>query len=132
MNEVIKYLQEFADKLKENIPGFISVGILDFNGNVLVKSQITEDVFVELEAPLQLEVIKAAINSLEVSDLNKDNLVKDIIIETDEVTYFISVSEDRRVLAVVMLDSTKANIGLTRSFVINEKKKYAKQIAKFL
>lgn len=119
---MVDYLQTFATTMKNSLPGFISLGLVDFTGNILVKEQVDDRVNVELESAFQLEVVKQAMKSLSVSDLNIGNKLRDITIETQKFTYYIGLSEDQKAVVVIMLDASKANLGITRSIIARERK----------
>lgn len=119
---MVDYLQTFATTMKNSLLGFISLGLVDFTGNILVKEQVDDRVNVELESAFQLEVVKQAMKSLSVSDLNIGNKLRDITIETQKFTYYIGLSEDQKAVVVIMLDASKANLGITRSIIARERK----------
>lgn len=122
------YLDDLVGKVKNTIPGFVSVGIMNFEGVVLAKEQIDPRVNVDLEIAYQLEIIKQAIKSLGVSDLNKGNKLKDILIETEKYAYLLSLSNSQKAILVLMLDTTTFNLGITRSLLAKAKEEFGARL----
>lgn len=122
------YLDDLIGKIKHTIPGFISVGIMNFEGSILAKEQMDPRVNVDLEVAFQLEIIKQAMKSLSVSELNRGNKLKDILIETEKFAYLLSLSNSQKAVLVLMLDAQTYNLGITRSLLAKAKDEFGARL----
>lgn len=122
------YLDDLIGKIKNTIPGFISVGIMNFDGSILAKEQMDPRVNVDLEVAFQLEIIKQAMKSLSVSELNRGNKLKDILIETEKFAYLLSLSNSQKAVLVLMLDAQTYNLGITRSLLAKAKDEFGARL----
>lgn len=101
----------------EQLPGFISIAVFDATGNIIAKSQSDASVNVELEGAYQVEIIKQAKLFLKMSELNKDNELGVISVETLKYTYYLISSESGSMYFVLMLDAKRVNVGMTRILI---------------
>ncbi|MNS18404.1 hypothetical protein D3C72_500950 [compost metagenome] len=74
----------------------------------------------ELASAYNLEVVKAKLNALRALGLNQK--INDILITLTDQIHIIDVSEDGRYFIYLAVDSTKANLGLTRATLSKYKK----------
>lgn len=119
---MIDLLNKFLEETRVTVPGFISACVVDASGSIVVKGVSDPNVNVELEASFQLEIIKQAHRSLQVSSLNKNNKMGLISIETEKYTYFLDSSDEGAMFFVLMLDAEKANMAITRTFIAKSRK----------
>ncbi|GAA3753009.1 hypothetical protein JI750_06500 [Flavobacterium sp. GN10] len=115
------FLQNFQNDLKENINGFIAVSVTEVEtGMSYCSLTVKSDFDPELASAYNLEVVKAKLNALRALGLNQK--INDILITLTDQIHIIDVSEDGRYFIYLAVDSTKANLGLTRATLSKYKK----------
>jgi len=115
------FLQNFQNDLKENINGFIAVSVTEVEtGMSYCSLTVKPDFDPELASAYNLEVVKAKLNALKALGLNQK--INDILITLTDQIHIIDVSEDGRYFIYLAVDSTKANLGLTRATLSKYKK----------
>jgi hypothetical protein len=115
------FLQNFQNDLKENINGFIAVSVTEVEtGMSYCSLTVKPDFDPELASAYNLEVVKAKLNAIKALGLNQK--INDILITLTDQIHIIDVSEDGRYFIYLAVDSTKANLGLTRATLSKYKK----------
>ncbi len=115
------FLQNFQNDLKENVNGFIAVSVTEVEtGMSYCSLTVKPDFDPELASAYNLEVVKAKLNALKA--LGLDQKINDILITLTDQIHIIDVSEDGRYFIYLAVDSTKANLGLTRATLSKYKK----------
>ncbi|MDP5198102.1 hypothetical protein [Flavobacterium sp. DG2-3] len=115
------FLQNFQNDLKENVNGFIAVSVTEVEtGMSYCSLTVKPDFDPELASAYNLEVVKAKLNALRALGLNQK--INDILITLTDQIHIIDVSEDGRYFIYLAVDSTKANLGLTRATLSKYKK----------
>ncbi|HEY1194734.1 MULTISPECIES: hypothetical protein [Flavobacterium] len=115
------FLQNFQNDLKENVNGFIAVSVTEVEtGMSYCSLTVRPDFDPELASAYNLEVVKAKLNALRALGLNQK--INDILITLTDQIHIIDVSEDGRYFIYLAVDSTKANLGLTRATLSKYKK----------
>ncbi|UWY28990.1 hypothetical protein [Flavobacterium sp. TR2] len=115
------FLQNFQNDLKENINGFIAVSVTEVEtGMSYCSLTVKPDFDPELASAYNLEVVKAKLNALKALGLNQK--INDILITLTDQIHIIDVSENGRYFIYLAVDSTKANLGLTRATLSKYKK----------
>ncbi|WP_347050985.1 hypothetical protein [Flavobacterium olei] len=115
------FLQNFQNDLRENINGFIAVSVTEVEtGMSYCSLTVNPDFDPELASAYNLEVVKAKINAIKALGLNQK--INDILISLTDQLHIIDVSEDGRYFIYLAVDSTKANLGLTRATLGKYKK----------
>lgn len=115
------FLQNFQNDLKENINGFIAVSVTEVEtGMSYCSLTVKPDFDPELASAYNLEVVKAKLNAIKSLGLNQK--INDILITLTDQIHIIDVSEDGRYFIYLAVDSTKANLGLTRATLSKYKK----------
>ncbi|MHC0442581.1 hypothetical protein [Flavobacterium sp. 3-210] len=119
------FLKQFGDDLEKNVPGFIAVSIAEIQtGMSYFSLSIIPDFDPELASAFNLEVVKAKMNAVSALGL-KNQVVSDIMITLTSQIHIIDVSENNLYMIYLAVDSTKANLGMTKA-ILN---KYKKEIA---
>mgnify|MGYP003610106297 CR=1 FL=1 len=119
------FLKQFGDDLKKNVPGFIAVAIAEIKSGISYHTQsVIADFDPELASAFNLEVVKAKINAIKALGLQEQS-VDNIMITLSSQIHIIDVSENGEYFIYLAVDSTKANLGMTKS-ILN---KYKKEIA---
>ncbi|MCD0464673.1 hypothetical protein [Flavobacterium sp. ENC] len=108
------FLQNFQNDLKENINGFIAVSVTQVETGMSYCSLSLNPAFdPELASAYNLEVVKAKLNAIKA--LGLDQKINDILITLTDQIHIIDVSEDGSYFIYLAVDSTKANLGMTRA-----------------
>lgn len=115
------FLQNFQNDLKENINGFIAVSVTEVETGMSYSSlSLNPNFDPELASAYNLEVVKAKLNAIKALGLNQK--INDILITLTDQIHIIDVSEDGKYFIYLAVDSTKANLGLTRATLSKFKK----------
>ncbi|WP_026730496.1 hypothetical protein [Flavobacterium denitrificans] len=119
------FLNQFGEDLEKNIPGFIAVSIAEIQtGMSYFSLSVVPEFDPELASAFNLEVVKAKLNAISALGL-KNQVVSDIMITLTSQIHIIDVSENNMYMIYLAVDSTKANLGMTKA-ILN---KYKKEIA---
>ena len=117
------FLTNFAEDLKTNVAGFIAVAVTEIKTGMSYTALSVDPSFdAELAAAYNLEVVKAKMSTIKALNLNQE--VEDIMITLTNQIHIISVSTSGEYFIYLAVDSTKANLGLTRAIL----KKYSREI----
>jgi hypothetical protein len=119
------FLKQFGEDLKKNVPGFIAVSIAEIQSGMSYFSlSVVADFDPELASAFNLEVVKAKMNAISALGL-KNQIVSDIMITLTSQIHILDISDNGQYMIYLAVDSTKANLGMTKS-ILN---KYKKEIA---
>ncbi|BDU26034.1 MULTISPECIES: hypothetical protein [unclassified Flavobacterium] len=119
------FLTQFGEDLKKNVPGFIAVSVAEIASGMSYYSQsVVADFDPELASAYNLEVVKAKMNAIKALNL-QGQVVDNIMITLSSQIHIIDVSDNQLYFIYLAVDSTKANLGMTKS-ILN---KYKKEIA---
>lgn len=119
------FLNQFGEDLQKNVPGFIAVSIAEIQSGMSYFSlSAVADFDPELASAFNLEVVKAKMNAISALGL-KSQIVSDIMITLTSQIHIIDISDNNMYMIYLAVDSTKANLGMTKS-ILN---KYKKEIA---
>lgn len=115
------FLQQFGDEVKKNIPGYIAVAVTEIKSGISYFSDSAVASFdPELASAFNLEVVKAKLNAIKALGLNQK--INDILITLTDQIHILDLSEDGKYFIYLAVDSTKANLGLTRATLAKFKK----------
>ncbi|WP_281232429.1 hypothetical protein [Flavobacterium gelatinilyticum] len=118
------FLKQFGEDLKTNVPGFIAVSVAEIRSGISYHSQsAVADFDPELASAFNLEVVKAKMNAIKALSLNQE--IDNIMITLTSQIHIIDISDNGEYFIYLAVDSTKANLGMTKS-ILN---KYKKEIA---
>ncbi|KRD12734.1 hypothetical protein ASE21_02170 [Flavobacterium sp. Root901] len=119
------FLKQFGEDLKKNVPGFIAVSVAEIKSGMSYYSHsVSNDFDPELASAYNLEVVKAKMNAIKALKL-QDQVIDNIMITLTSQIHIIDVSDNGEYFIYLAVDSTKANLGMTKS-ILN---KYKKEIA---
>ncbi|HJY13528.1 MAG TPA: hypothetical protein VJ304_12130 [Flavobacterium sp.] len=119
------FLKQFGDDLEKNVPGFIAVSVAEIQtGMSYFSLSVVADFDPELASAFNLEVVKAKMNAISALGLKKQ-VVSDIMITLTSQIHILDISDNNMYMIYLAVDSTKANLGMTKS-ILN---KYKKEIA---
>ena len=118
-----QFLNTFVEDLKTNVSGFIAVAVTEIKTGMSYTSLTVDPNFdPELASACNLEVVKAKMNVIKLLGLNQT--IEDIMITLSTQIHIISLSANGEYFTYLAVDSSKANLGMTRSLL----KKYSKEI----
>lgn len=121
------FLDKFKDDMKTNVPGFIALSVTEIDTGVsLVSHSEKADFDPEIASTFNLEVAKAKMAAIEALGLKSK--IQDILITLTDQIHIVDVAENGDYFIYLAVDSSKANLGMTRALL----KKYKKDIAKEL
>ncbi|KAF2337523.1 MULTISPECIES: hypothetical protein [Flavobacterium] len=116
------FLTQFGEDLKKNVPGFIAVSVAEIASGMSYYSQsVVADFDPELASAYNLEVVKAKMNAIKALGL-KEQVIDNIMITLSSQMHIIDVSDNQEYFIYLAVDSTKANLGMTKS-ILNKYKK---------
>lgn len=115
------FLQQFGDEVKKNIPGYIAVAVTEIKSGISYFSDSSVPSFdPELASAFNLEVVKAKLNAI--SALGLDQNIDDIMITLTNQIHIIDISENNEYFIYLAVDSSKANLGMTKALLNRFKK----------
>ncbi|EJL62643.1 hypothetical protein [Flavobacterium sp. CF136] len=121
------YLKLFGEELKKNVPGYIAVAVTEIKSGISYYSNSAiADFDPELASAFNLEVVKAKLNAINALGLNET--IDDIMISLSSQIHIIDVADNNEYFIYLAVDSTKANLGMTKALL----NKYKKEITKKL
>lgn len=116
-------LDKFIQDMKSNIPGFIAVSVTEVRSGVSYGSDSVDPSFdPNLASAYNLEVVKAKQNALQALGLASKEKIVDILITLTGQIHIIDIAANGGYFIYLVVDSTKANLGLTRALLAKYKK----------
>lgn len=116
------FLTQFGEDLKKNVPGFIAVSVAEIASGMSYYSQsVVADFDPELASAYNLEVVKAKMNAIKALGLHGQS-IDNVMITLSSQIHIIDVSDNQDYFIYLAVDSTKANLGMTKS-ILNKYKK---------
>lgn len=123
-----EFLKQFGEDLEKNTPGFIAVSVAEIQSGMSYYSHTVVPEFdPELASAFNLEVVKAKLNAVSALGLKNQN-VSDIMITLSSQIHIIDISENNMYMIYLAVDSTKANMGMTKAILNKYKKEIASKI----
>lgn len=117
------YLKQFGEELKKNVPGYMAVAVTEIKSGISYYSNSAiADFDPELASAFNLEVVKAKLNAINALGLNET--IDDIMITLSSQIHIIDVADNNEYFIYLAVDSTKANLGMTKALL----NKYKKEI----
>ncbi|EKY09334.1 hypothetical protein J4N46_04400 [Capnocytophaga sp. Marseille-Q4570] len=119
-------LDKFIQDMRTNVPGFVAVSVTEVRSGVSYGSDSVDNSFdPNLASAYNLEVVKAKQNALQVLGLASKERIVDIIITLTDQIHVIDISSNGSYFIYLVVDSTKANLGMTRALLSKYKKDLA-------
>ncbi len=116
-------LDKFIQDMKTNVPGFIAVSVTEVRSGVSYGAESVDPNFdPNLASAYNLEVVKAKQNALQVLGLASKEKIVDILITLTNQIHIIDIAASGSYFIYLVVDSTKANLGLTRALLAKYKK----------
>ena len=116
-------LDKFIQDMKTNVPGFIAVSVTEVRSGVSYGAESVDPSFdPNLASAYNLEVVKAKQNALQALGLASKEKIVDILITLTGQIHIIDIAANGGYFIYLVVDSTKANLGLTRALLSKYKK----------
>ena len=116
-------LDKFIQDMKANVPGFIAVSVTEVRSGVSYGAESVDPSFdPNLASAYNLEVVKAKQNALQALGLASKEKIVDILITLTGQIHIIDIAANGGYFIYLVVDSTKANLGLTRALLAKYKK----------
>ena len=116
-------LDKFIQDMKTNVPGFIAVSVTEVRSGVSYGAESVDPNFdPNLASAYNLEVVKAKQNALQALGLASKEKIVDILITLTNQIHIIDIAASGSYFIYLVVDSTKANLGLTRALLAKYKK----------
>ena len=118
------FLKQFGEEVKRNIPGYIAVAVSEIKSGISYYSDTAVPSFdPELASAFNLVVVKAKLNAISALGLNES--IDDIMINLTNQIHIIDISDNNEYFIYLAVDSSKANLGMTKALL----NKYKKEIS---
>ena len=116
-------LDKFIQDMKTNVPGFIAVSVTEVRSGVSYGAESVDPSFdPNLASAYNLEVVKAKQNALQALGLASKEKIVDILITLTGQIHIIDIAANGGYFIYLVVDSTKAHLGLTRALLAKYKK----------
>ena len=116
-------LDKFIQDMKTNVPGFIAVSVTEVRSGVSYGAESVDPSFdPNLASAYNIEVVKAKQNALQALGLASKEKIVDILITLTGQIHIIDIAANGGYFIYLVVDSTKANLGLTRALLAKYKK----------
>lgn len=116
--KLLQYLNKYAASMKNEVPGLISLNIIDISsGDTIISESGTGFIQKNIEEfnKMQTSTVKYALKGLEhINDLDVKRF-EDIIITLEEQTHIMMTSNLQSFMAYIVIDAKTGNIALTQS-----------------
>ena len=123
---MINVLDKFIQDMKTNVPGFIAVSVTEVRSGVSYGAESGDPSFdPNLASAYNLEVVKAKQNALQILGLASKEKIEDILITLTNQIHIIDIAASGGYFIYLAVDSSKANLGLTRALLAKYKKDLA-------
>ncbi len=125
MNEV---LHSFIENMRDNVEGLIGISVTEIESGVAYESYSADPANFDpsLASAYNLEVVKAKLNAIKALGLNEE--IQDITINLSSQVHFINIAPSGAYFIYLAIDSSKANLGITRALL----NKYKGDLTKML
>ena len=119
---MINVLDKFIQDMKTNVPGFIAVSVTEVRSGVSYGAESVDPSFdPNLASAYNLEVVKAKQNALQILGLASKEKIEDILITLTNQIHIIDIAASGGYFIYLAVDSSKANLGLTRALLAKYK-----------
>ena len=123
---MINVLDKFIQDMKTNVPGFIAVSVTEVRSGVSYGAESVDPSFdPNLASAYNLEVVKAKQNAPQILGLASKEKIEDILITLTNQIHIIDIAASGGYFIYLAVDSSKANLGLTRALLAKYKKDLA-------
>lgn len=112
-----KILDDLVNNVKENIPGYIAISVAEMaSGESLVSQSNDSNFDPALASAYNVEIINAKRSAMKALGLENESL-KDIHFNLNNHIHIINISPSGEYFVYLAVDSSKANLALTRTLL---------------
>ena len=116
-------LDKFVQDIRTNVPGFIAVSVTEVKSGVsYVAASADPNLDPNLASAYNLEVVKAKMSALRILGLEDKEKIEDILITLTNQIHVIDLAPNGNYFVYLVVDSSRANLGITRSLLARYKK----------
>ena len=116
-------LDKFVQDIRTNVPGFIAVSVTEVKSGVsYVAASADPNLDPNLASAYNLEGVKAKMSALRILGLEDKEKIEDILITLTNQIHVIDLAPNGNYFVFLVVDSSKANLGITRSLLARYKK----------
>ena len=116
-------LDKFVQDIRTNVPGFIAVSVTEVKSGVsYVAASADPNLDPNLASAYNLEVVKAKMSALRILGLEDKEKIEDILITLTNQIHVIDLAPNGNYFVFLVVDASKANLGITRSLLARYKK----------
>ena len=116
-------LDKFVQDIRTNVPGFIAVSVTEVKSGVsYVAASADPNLDPNLASAYNLEVVKAKMSALRILGLEDKEKIEDILITLTDQIHVIDIAPSGNYFVYLVVDSSRANLGITRSLLARYKK----------
>nr|WP_314679466.1 hypothetical protein [uncultured Capnocytophaga sp.] len=116
-------LDKFVQDIRTNVPGFIAVSVTEVKSGVsYIAASADPNLDPNLASAYNLEVVKAKMSALRILGLEDKEKIEDILITLTNQIHVIDLAPNGNYFVFLVVDSSKANLGITRSLLARYKK----------
>ena len=116
-------LDKFVQDIRTNVPGFIAVSVTEVKSGVsYVAASADPNLDPNLASAYNLEVVKAKMSALRILGLEDKEKIEDRLITLTNQIHVIDLAPNGNYFVFLVVDSSKANLGITRSLLARYKK----------
>ncbi|MGY5352830.1 hypothetical protein ACXGQW_09780 [Wenyingzhuangia sp. IMCC45533] len=113
-------LNEFKEGIVKDMSGLIAFSITEIETGVSYISHSNDSSFdVEIMASYNLEVLKAQVKAVKALEIQEK--IEDILVTFENQIHIVDISEDASYFIYLAVDSSKNNLGMTRSILKKHK-----------
>lgn len=114
-------LDDLVKNVSKNVPGYIALAVTEIEaGEPLVADTVDKNFDPILASAYNLEVVKAKLKAIEALGLKEE--IKDISITLDTQIHIINVAPSGSYFIYLAIDSSKANLAITKTLLNKYKK----------
>ncbi|MCL9809284.1 hypothetical protein [Flavobacterium luminosum] len=121
------YLKLFGDTIAKEMPGFISISIIEVKSGITFFSKNSNKNFdLEHASRFALEIIRAQLNAN--YTLGKNQTIEDIVVMLSDQLQILKMSENNDYFIYLVVNASKANLAFTRALLNKSIKEISKNL----
>ncbi|MCD9562533.1 hypothetical protein [Tenacibaculum maritimum] len=109
-------LNDLVSNVSKNVPGYVALSVTELDsGEALVADSAVADFDPVIASAYNLEVVKSKLNAIRALGLDEE--IRDITITLSSQIHIISIAPKGGYFIYLAVDSSKANIAITRTLL---------------
>lgn len=114
-------LKEFGETIAANVPGFLALSIIEIRNGICYYSKSANPNYdIDLGGSFILEMVRAKLNGI--NAMQQQQKIEDITITLTSQYHIVNVSEQNEYLIYLAVDSSVANLTMTKALLQKHKK----------